>query len=576
MKTVKKLASTVMLLLFISTSFGQSIIEQQVNRYSPAWQFSLRAGIDLPDFENNTPYVDYKPGLTLGTSVDYYFSWIGLGVDFDYIQNNAENFYPTENLWDAAANPITSFGLQEDKVSRTFIGLGPSGRYVNNNQAFSIEGKARVGISSIKGGETRLDDLGTPQVLNYHAGYDLKSVFSAKGSIQFNYFFNNAFGVHLGAYYLKHFNTKEDYNSALGASMGYQNLITQETILALDGTTTFRDEPCDCDLQSIGVFAGVTLKLNPKAKITDACFTCDTYSLAVTARDKFTKELLANTDVVVKKLNGDIVQSGTTNSFGVVVFNDIEADNYSIEGLLYNVALENSSTQTHEFKVNETLQKEILYGDENFILQGKAVVCNSTTPINNVSVVLKNTSKGIQKSTLTDNKGVFIFHMDQKEEYTIYGKKQNYFSQTETIKATDFNRNTTLFVKLEICMEEAVCGKAIALKNIHYDLDKFFIRADAQPELNRLVQFMIDNPSIKVEVSSHTDSRGSHAYNETLSQNRANAAVDYLVSQGISRSRLSGVGYGETRLLNECADNVDCPEWKHQLNRRTEMKVICD
>lgn len=77
MKTVKKLASTVMLLLFISTSFGQSIIEQQVNRYSPAWQFSLRAGIDLPDFENNTPYVDYKPGLTFGTSVDYYFSWIG-------------------------------------------------------------------------------------------------------------------------------------------------------------------------------------------------------------------------------------------------------------------------------------------------------------------------------------------------------------------------------------------------------------------------------------------------------------------------------------------------------------------
>lgn len=461
-------------------------------------------------------------------------------------------------------------------MSRTFIGLGSSGRYVNNNQAFSIEGKARVGISSIKGGQTRLDDLGTPQILNYHAGYNLSSVLTAKGAIQFNYFFNNVFGVHLGAYYLKHFNTKEDYNSALGASMGYQNLITQETILALDGTTTFRDEPCDCDLQSIGVFAGVTLKLNPKAKITDACFTCDTYSLAVTARDKFTKELLANTDVVVKKLNGDIVQSGTTNSFGVVVFNDIEADNYSIEGLLYNVALENSSTQTHEFKVNETLQKEILYGDENFILQGKAVVCNSTTPINNVSVVLKNTSKGIQKSTLTDNKGVFIFHMDQKEEYTIYGKKQNYFSQTETIKATDFNRNTTLFVKLEICMEEVDCGKAIALKNIHYDLDKFFIRADAQPELNRLVQFMIDNPSIKVEVSSHTDSRGSHAYNETLSQNRANAAVDYLVSQGISRSRLSGVGYGETRLLNECADNVDCPEWKHQLNRRTEMKVICD
>lgn len=575
MKTIKKIVFTLMLLFSINTSFGQKIIEQQANRYSAAWQFSLRAGIDLPDFENNTPYVDYNAGLTLGASVDYYFSWIGLGLDFDYIQNDAENLFPTENLLDVAANPITNFGLQEDKVTRTFFGIGPNGRYVSKNQAFSIEAKAKAGFSSIKGGETRLDDLGTPQVLNYHSGFDLKSVFSAKGSLQFNYFFNNAFGVHLGAYYLKHFNAKENFNNILGASMVYQNFITQGTTSVLDGSTSFREEACECNLQSYGVFAGVTLKLNSKAKITDACFTCDTYSLAVTARDKFTNEILPNTDVAVKKLNGDIVQTGTTNNFGVVVFNDIEADNYSIEGLLYNVALENSSTQTHEFKVNETLQKEILYADENFILQGNAVVCNSTTPISDVSVVLKNTSKGIQKSTLTNDKGEFIFHMDQKEEYTIYGKKQNYFSQTETIKATDFNRNTTLFIKLEICMEEADCGKAIALKNIHYDLDKFFIRADAQPELNRLVQFMIDNPSIKVEVSSHTDSRASHTYNQTLSQNRANAAVDYLVSQGISRSRLSGVGYGETRLLNECADNVDCPEWKHQLNRRTEMKVIC-
>ena len=64
-------------------------------------------------------------------------------------------------------------------------------------------------------------------------------------------------------------------------------------------------------------------------------------------------------------------------------------------------------------------------------------------------------------------------------------------------------------------------------------------------------------------------------YNKTLSQNRANAAVDYVVSQGIERNRISGMGYGETQLLNSCADGVTCSEAMHQINRRTEMKVIC-
>jgi len=86
---------------------------------------------------------------------------------------------------------------------------------------------------------------------------------------------------------------------------------------------------------------------------------------------------------------------------------------------------------------------------------------------------------------------------------------------------------------------------------------------------------MKDNPEVKVELASHTDSRASDSYNMTLSQNRANAAVEYLVAQGISRDRLIPVGYGERKLLNKCKDGVPCSEEEHQLNRRTEMKIIC-
>jgi len=85
---------------------------------------------------------------------------------------------------------------------------------------------------------------------------------------------------------------------------------------------------------------------------------------------------------------------------------------------------------------------------------------------------------------------------------------------------------------------------------------------------------MNDYPDMIIELSSHTDSRGSNAYNATLSQCRADAAVDYIVGKGISISRIVPKGYGESRLVNECADGVNCSEPKHQENRRTEFNIL--
>lgn len=221
------------------------------------------------------------------------------------------------------------------------------------------------------------------------------------------------------------------------------------------------------------------------------------------------------------------------------------------------------------------MQKDIIYEDEDFILKGEAVVCNTRDGIPGVKVTLKNPSEGSQKSTITDSKGLYKMHVKQNKVYTIFGQKDMYFSQTETVNTKDFDRNTTLFVQLEVCMEVVECDKALALQNIHYDVNQFVIREDAKRELDRLVQFIKDNPGVSIELSSHTDSRGSNDLNKTLSQKRASAAVDYLVSQGISRSRIIGIGYGETRLVNGCADGVDCTDMQHQLNRRTEFKVNC-
>ena len=97
---------------------------------------------------------------------------------------------------------------------------------------------------------------------------------------------------------------------------------------------------------------------------------------------------------------------------------------------------------------------------------------------------------------------------------------------------------------------------------------------ESEVELDKLVKIMKDNPGWEVELGSHTDCRGSDSYNEELSQKRSDSAVNYIVSQGISRDRIIAKGYGEYQLVNHCDDGVDCTEEEHRKNRRTEFKIL--
>ncbi|EHQ28740.1 OmpA family protein [Mucilaginibacter paludis] len=112
------------------------------------------------------------------------------------------------------------------------------------------------------------------------------------------------------------------------------------------------------------------------------------------------------------------------------------------------------------------------------------------------------------------------------------------------------------------------------IRTIYYDLDKSFIRPDAAAELDKLSVVLKEHPALKIELSSFADSRASYSYNLALSRRRATAAVNYLVNKGVSISRVLANGYGKTHLVNQCADHVKCSEAEHQLNRRTEFKLI--
>jgi outer membrane protein OmpA-like peptidoglycan-associated protein len=117
-------------------------------------------------------------------------------------------------------------------------------------------------------------------------------------------------------------------------------------------------------------------------------------------------------------------------------------------------------------------------------------------------------------------------------------------------------------------------AKLLQLITIYFDLNKFNIRPDAEIEIQKVIAAMDKYPSLKIQVNSHTDSRGKDAYNLGLSQKRAESTVAYMVSNGISKERLEGEGFGETKLVNDCGNNSKCSATEHELNRRSEFIIL--
>lgn len=172
----------------------------------------------------------------------------------------------------------------------------------------------------------------------------------------------------------------------------------------------------------------------------------------------------------------------------------------------------------------------------------------------------------------TNENGAFIIEVDSNSNFSLESKKEMYFKAFGAASTKGLRKTDTIEVALY--MEPIIIDKAIRLDNIYYDYNKWDIRPDAAIELDKLVKIMQENPEIHIELSSHTDSRGNDKYNMKLSQNRAQSAVNYIISKGIDASRIYAKGYGESKLLNRCGNGVKCSEEEHQLNRRTEFKVV--
>ena len=203
-------------------------------------------------------------------------------------------------------------------------------------------------------------------------------------------------------------------------------------------------------------------------------------------------------------------------------------------------------------------------------IRGSVTANKDKRALSGVTVTLKNECDGSTQSFITGADGRYQFEICEGCDYLIEAIKDNFGSRGNKIKKLgkggpkNINANLSMF-------EE---GDVVAIDNIYYDYGRCNIRTDASQELDRVATMLKRYKNMSIEIRSHTDSRATTEFNQKISDGRSKAVIKYLVKKGISASRLEETGYGESQLLNECADGVECTEEQHALNRRTEFKVV--
>jgi len=210
------------------------------------------------------------------------------------------------------------------------------------------------------------------------------------------------------------------------------------------------------------------------------------------------------------------------------------------------------------------------------IITGVIVDAVSGLPIQNSFATLSN-SKGerIRRiETLADGK--FMFKAECGVTYTLEGAKFGYFDKKIDLATNQVNGfNNEIIVKLDEKDIVEIRGKEMLnIDNIEFELNDSKIRELSKNELAKVARLLQKYPAMVVEFGAHTDSRGGDTYNLRLTQRRAIETVNYLISLGADPKRITGKGFGETELINNCGNNVVCTELQHQENRRTEFLIV--
>jgi outer membrane protein OmpA-like peptidoglycan-associated protein len=336
------------------------------------------------------------------------------------------------------------------------------------------------------------------------------------------------------------------------------------------------------------------------------------------------KTPLPNKTVTLLDADNHVVQTVKTNYFGTVLFTNIPPGaDYSVAIAVDDPKIEpekvyfvsrtgnpvDESSKKLGFRYSLLARdkakiKNLVVDDTQLRVNIKGILYKDkqgTQPIVHIAVDLLNMNGQVTQTCVTDDHGLFKFsHKVNKEMYTVSitdtTNKEIFIADENGIVLDKMRMKNGKFVYqmlpyIHTTLTELVVddpwidllegdgnGKEslVIVESIYYKYQDWSVTPEAEVILNKVVSVMRANSKLRVELSSHTDSRGSDAFNMQLSQKRADSGVKYMVSKGIDPKKITGKGYGETRLLNRCGNGVTCTDEEHQVNRRAEFKVVWD
>lgn len=292
--------------------------------------------------------------------------------------------------------------------------------------------------------------------------------------------------------------------------------------------------------------------------------------LFVRVVDAKTGRDLAATRLTVSEENGG--SNSTTNENSALYSMELHpyhAYRFETGKTKYQTAVAEYSAA--QLKNQDTLTIALTSKQAQFGLSGRIFAADDHHPVEGANITLINQSTSTQSTLTSDGKGGFSGELLPGSDYLIRtvvpGKCK---AEPVGFSTKGMERDSTFQLQIPVYC----AGNVIRLGDIYYDLNRYNIRPDAAKVLDKLLSLLNEYPKMKIELRSHTDSRGTVESNRVLSENRAKAVAGYLYSKGIARNRIVSKGYGESMLLNKCAKGVVCSEEEHQLNRRTEFKIL--
>jgi outer membrane protein OmpA-like peptidoglycan-associated protein len=594
---MKKLILMVLAVLITGLAGAQTKQDTAVDQRGRL-QISGFGGLSKPLGKYKRDIGRAKTGYFAGLSIDQYFKgnkW-SVGIDARFVNHDIRKF---DSVFFDNGYVATDY-INHPSFQHIGISIGPT--YKSNFGKLDLEAFVRGGVLFQGFPQYKqsvyINQAVGPALNMFDTYYTSNSKRITKawmglGGLRLSYALNNYWGVFAQADYLRTFGKKFGSDSSEFQITKYdvKKALTAADVLTIKGNsitdinTYYEANPTiqKTYVQTVNLGLGIKYTFGAKRKVRPVVPITKTVAPPLISQPK---DIL----VVVKDKQTGLALSGVTVKISLKNFDNTSISNadgqaerlkaaekgiYLITAVKNGIAAEPVSISTADFdKGGNVIYKEIYHDDPRFTLIGETVRANDNFKLPGIGTVLTNASNSTNMTQISDAAAKFVYQLEQRSDYNIVANQAGKFSQTESVTTKGLDRSKTLYVTLKLGINNLNAGAVFILKNIHYDFDQSNIRVEAGRILNNLVNVMSQNPTLGIELSSHTDSRGKDAYNLRLSQKRAEAAVNYLISKGIERSRMVAKGYGETLLLNNCGNGIPCTEDEHQANRRTEIKVL--